>query len=670
MKKCDLQEPEHGRAVPRGREPDGGEHRRPDLGRARAGRRSRRGSSGSSSTRPSGTRSSTRGPRREGAHLERRRRPQPRHRRARARRARRRVRDVRRRARPRAERLVARAHDAPPAPRPCRRGERTWVVDGTPTDCVNLALCCILKANPPDFVFSGINAGPNLGDDVTYSGTVACAFEGTLLGVPSIAFSLDYCARRRAGAIDFTEAEKAAAADHRAGRRGPPAGGGHALERQHPAGKAEGVPPDADGAAALRREHRREDRPARAARTTGSAGAHIDTHADGTDLTAVAEGCVSVTPLHLDMTDYRALADLERLRGRLNARIARARDRSREAGGPGGGARRAGRRRRRGVRSSRGSSRPGSARDPRVVRGAGGGPAPPLRPEGARGRGLRRPRAPDRVRPDDHAGGERGPAAELAAPDAGARASSRSGRARATRRPSSRGSRARSSRSSGSPSWPPGRRAAPRRSASRTSRSRSSTAPTAGASTPRTTRSSWPRPRPRCRSRSSRSSKPTGRLVVPVGRAASGSACSSCAKLPNGRTRTEDAGEVAYVPLVGRFGFATSARPRRGRTDDGRERRRRLGRRARDASSSRAACRESATARSPPASPARCTSAGGATNLDDGRVEVIAQGPAHALDRLEAALGEGSRLARVDRVDVEIARRRPSPEAAAYDVEF
>ncbi|MGZ5429466.1 MAG: 5'/3'-nucleotidase SurE, partial [Thermoanaerobaculia bacterium] len=90
-----------------------------------------------------------------------------------------------------------------------KTGERTWVVDGTPTDSVNIALCSVLMANPPDFVFSGINAGPNLGDDVTYSGTVACAFEGTLLGVPSIAFSLDY-ARDAAGEIDYSEAEKAA----------------------------------------------------------------------------------------------------------------------------------------------------------------------------------------------------------------------------------------------------------------------------------------------------------------------------------------------------------------------------------------------------------------------------------------------------------------------------
>jgi acylphosphatase len=61
--------------------------------------------------------------------------------------------------------------------------------------------------------------------------------------------------------------------------------------------------------------------------------------------------------------------------------------------------------------------------------------------------------------------------------------------------------------------------------------------------------------------------------------------------------------------------------------------------------------------------------AGGATNLDDGTVEVIAEGPAHALDRLEAALAEGSRLARIDRIVVE-SLAASTPGAAGYDVEF
>ncbi|MFP5285722.1 MAG: 5'/3'-nucleotidase SurE, partial [Thermoanaerobaculia bacterium] len=70
-----------------------------------------------------------------------------------------------------------------------RMEERRYAVDGTPTDCVNLGVLYLLKDNPPDLVCSGINFGLNLGDDVTYSGTVSATFEGTLLGIPSVAFS-------------------------------------------------------------------------------------------------------------------------------------------------------------------------------------------------------------------------------------------------------------------------------------------------------------------------------------------------------------------------------------------------------------------------------------------------------------------------------------------------
>jgi 5'-nucleotidase len=67
--------------------------------------------------------------------------------------------------------------------------EKEWIVDGTPTDCVNLGVLQLLRENRPDIVVSGINFGPNLGDDVTYSGTISAAFEGALLNIPSIAFS-------------------------------------------------------------------------------------------------------------------------------------------------------------------------------------------------------------------------------------------------------------------------------------------------------------------------------------------------------------------------------------------------------------------------------------------------------------------------------------------------
>src|ERR671938_1145923 len=71
-----------------------------------------------------------------------------------------------------------------------RLGERHFAVDGTPTDCVLLAIQHIIKDRPVDLVLSGINHGGNLADDVTYSGTVAAAMEASILGIPSIAFSL------------------------------------------------------------------------------------------------------------------------------------------------------------------------------------------------------------------------------------------------------------------------------------------------------------------------------------------------------------------------------------------------------------------------------------------------------------------------------------------------
>jgi len=69
-------------------------------------------------------------------------------------------------------------------------GNSIYSVDGTPTDSVMIAVHALMKRRRPDFVISGINHGPNMGDDVTYSGTVAAAIEGSILGIPSIATSL------------------------------------------------------------------------------------------------------------------------------------------------------------------------------------------------------------------------------------------------------------------------------------------------------------------------------------------------------------------------------------------------------------------------------------------------------------------------------------------------
>jgi 5'-nucleotidase len=87
-----------------------------------------------------------------------------------------------------------------------QRQPNVFEVDGTPTDCVNVALTRLLDT-PPDLILSGINKGYNLGDDVTYSGTVAGAMEGALLGIPSLAVSLE----RTRQEYDFGPAASAAA---------------------------------------------------------------------------------------------------------------------------------------------------------------------------------------------------------------------------------------------------------------------------------------------------------------------------------------------------------------------------------------------------------------------------------------------------------------------------
>lgn len=73
-----------------------------------------------------------------------------------------------------------------------KAGRRRYSVDGTPTDCILLAVHQVMKDNPPDLIVSGINRGGNLGEDATYSGTVAAAREGTMLGFPAVALSQLY----------------------------------------------------------------------------------------------------------------------------------------------------------------------------------------------------------------------------------------------------------------------------------------------------------------------------------------------------------------------------------------------------------------------------------------------------------------------------------------------
>jgi 5'-nucleotidase len=91
--------------------------------------------------------------------------------------------------------------------RPVSRGERRWQVDGTPTDCVMLAIEALMPERP-DFVLSGINHGHNMGEDVLYSGTVAAAMEGLALGVPAVAVSFAGVGDLRADVDHLTDQVK------------------------------------------------------------------------------------------------------------------------------------------------------------------------------------------------------------------------------------------------------------------------------------------------------------------------------------------------------------------------------------------------------------------------------------------------------------------------------
>ncbi|MBA3770418.1 MAG: 5'/3'-nucleotidase SurE [Blastocatellia bacterium] len=180
--------------------------------------------------------------------------------------------------------------------------ERHWTVDGTPTDCVTLALNQILPPDErPDICCSGINHGANLGDDATYSGTVAGAMESTILGVPGLAFSLVAFRDH-----DFTESVRVAREiTEKALAEGIP--DGTLLNVNIPKGMPRGLRVTKQGF--------------KTARPVISE--HIDPRGKpyywigelregfraegGTDFEAIDEGFVSITPMRSDLTSHSAI---------------------------------------------------------------------------------------------------------------------------------------------------------------------------------------------------------------------------------------------------------------------------------------------------------------------------------------------------------------------------
>ncbi len=183
------------------------------------------------------------------------------------------------------------------------QGPRRYCVDGTPTDCVHLAITGLLEEEP-DLVVSGINDGANLGDDVLYSGTVAAAVEGRFLGLPAIAVSLVGHAGRH-----FDTAAQVARRLVLGLRRNP-----------LPADTILNVNvPDLPlaeirGFQATRLGHRHKAEPVirdrdprgRTIYWVGPAGPAQDA-GPGTDFHAVEHGYVSVTPIQVDLTRYPAI---------------------------------------------------------------------------------------------------------------------------------------------------------------------------------------------------------------------------------------------------------------------------------------------------------------------------------------------------------------------------
>lgn len=188
-------------------------------------------------------------------------------------------------------------------------GPRTYSVDGTPTDCVNLGVNGILKGRKIDLLVSGINKGANLGDDITYSGTVSAAMEGTILGIPSIAVSVVTRSRFRFDvASEFT-----VNVARKVMQQGLP--DDTLLNVNVP-----NVPKDKIPGVRMTRMGKRvygdvivEKRDPRGRKYYWIGGDYLSSEeVPGSDLEAIEDNYISITPIHLDLTNYAALRALRK----------------------------------------------------------------------------------------------------------------------------------------------------------------------------------------------------------------------------------------------------------------------------------------------------------------------------------------------------------------------
>ncbi|MBC8085772.1 MAG: 5'/3'-nucleotidase SurE [Phycisphaerae bacterium] len=195
--------------------------------------------------------------------------------------------------------------------RPMQLGERRWQIDGTPTDCVMVA-CAALLPHRPDFVLSGINHGSNMGEDVLYSGTVAAAMEGLVLGIPSIALSFAGSVLRADALLETQTSAVTGLLKHLLSLPSFPAE--TLLNVNIPA-----IPAEEIKGIRLTRLGRRvfSDSLTRMKDPWGrdiiwlGGGSVQWTGPEDSDFRAVADGYISVTPLHLDLTHRDVLATAE-----------------------------------------------------------------------------------------------------------------------------------------------------------------------------------------------------------------------------------------------------------------------------------------------------------------------------------------------------------------------
>jgi 5'-nucleotidase len=195
-------------------------------------------------------------------------------------------------------------------------GERRFCVTGTPTDAVMMGLTEIMKDARPDLVLSGVNRGANLGEDVTYSGTVSAAMESALAGIPSIALSQAYAKQGMGDMVPFATAEAWAERVLRPLLASPMARR-TLVNVNFPA-----LPPAEVRGVKVARQGLRDYGRLKIDRRTDPRGYEyywfglgpmIETPGHSTDLEAIADGYVSVTPLHLDLTHEPSLARMTEL---------------------------------------------------------------------------------------------------------------------------------------------------------------------------------------------------------------------------------------------------------------------------------------------------------------------------------------------------------------------